>query len=534
MGRVGSYDIEMARRGAVPGRPTRPHNRSPHRRSMENLFKEVLTARVYDVAVRTPLDAAPNLSGKLNNEVFLKREDLQPVFSFKVRGAHNRIAHLSLAERRKGVVCASAGNHAQGVALSARTLGIEALVVMPVTTPSIKVEAVRKLGAEVKLVGDNYTEAGAYGQSVSRETGRVFVHPFDDPLVIAGQGTIAHEIMQQCPDVDVVFVPIGGGGLIGGIASFFKALQPTTRIIGVQPEESDAMARSVAQGERVVLGEVGLFADGVAVKEVGQLTFRLVQAYVDHIVTVSTDEICSAIKTIYEDTRSIMEPAGALGVAGLKKYVQAEGLEGQRLVAVNSGANMNFDRLQFVAERTLTGERREALFAVTIPERPGALRFLCENIVGNRNITELNYRLAGREEAHIFVGVQVESDAQRRAFRDLLAQHGYANTDLTDDELAKSHVRHMVGGRTQHTDHERLYRFQFPERPGALTNFLAAMGENWNISLFHYRMHGADFGRVLVGFEIPGDEEPRFTQFLERLNYAYIEETDNPAYHLFL
>ncbi|MCZ6728413.1 MAG: threonine ammonia-lyase, biosynthetic [SAR324 cluster bacterium] len=501
---------------------------------MEDLFKQVLTARVYDVALRTPLDFAPILSHIHGNRVLLTREDSQPAFSFKIRGAFNRMVHLSEAERAGGVICASAGNHAQGVAISARHLGISATVVMPRTAPAIKVRAVQKQGAEVVLVGDSYSEAAAHCARLVAESGRTFIHPFDDPLVIAGQGTIGHEILQQCPDVDVVFVPIGGGGLIAGIAGFLKTLRPQTRIVGVQPEDSNAMLRSVESGERVALAEVGIFADGVAVKEVGALTFQLVQAFVDEIVTVSTDEICSAIKSIYEDTRSIMEPAGALAVAGMKKYVEAQNLRERNLVAVNSGANMNFNRLQFVAERTLTGERREALFAVTIPERPGSLNFFCEHVVGERNITEFNYRLSGRGEAHIFVGVGIKNDREKTEFQQQLQAHGFENIDLTGNELAKSHVRHMVGGRSGELHGEVLYRFEFPERPKALTDFLTAMSENWNISLFHYRMHGGDFGRVLVGFEIPQGDQEKFQSFLDNLHYAYVEESDNPAYRIFL
>ncbi len=501
---------------------------------MENLFKQVLTARVYDVALRTPLDVAQNLSLACENRVLLKREDLQPAFSFKIRGAFNRMAHLSDAERAAGVICASAGNHAQGVALSARHLGIAATVVMPRTSPAIKVEAVRQQGAEVVLTGDSYSEAAAHCASLVAESGGTFIHPFDDPLVIAGQGTIAHEILQQCPDVDVVFVPVGGGGLISGIAGFLKSLKPATRIVGVQPDDSSAMRQSLESGERVVLSEVGIFADGVAVKEVGALTFKLVQAFVDEIITVTTDQVCSAIKSIYEDTRSVMEPAGALGVAGLKKYVQAHGLRGLNLVAVNSGANMNFNRLQFVAERALTGEKREALFAVTIPEKPGSLKFFCEHVMGERNITEFNYRLSSRGEAHIFVGVGVASDAETTEFERLMDKHGFEHLALTDNELAKTHVRHMVGGRVGELQGEVLYRFEFPERPTALTDFLAAMSENWNISLFHYRMHGGDFGRVLVGFEIPAGDQQKFQAFLGNLHYAYVEETANPAYRMFL
>ncbi|HKJ00567.1 MAG TPA: threonine ammonia-lyase, biosynthetic [bacterium] len=501
---------------------------------METLLKNVLMARVYDVAIHTPLDASERLSAALDNRVLLKREDLQPCFSFKVRGAYNRISHLTPEERRRGVICASAGNHAQGVALSAQKLGIRATVVMPRTTPAIKVAAVRALGAEVVLEGDSYSDAAEHCMRLVAETGMTFVHPFDDPLVIAGQGTIGQEILEQCPDVDAVFVPIGGGGLISGIGGYLKALRPEIRVIGVQPEDSNAMQRSLAEGKRVALDEVGLFADGVAVKLVGEHTFALARSVIDEVVTVTTDEICSAIKAIYEDTRSIMEPAGALGVAGLRRWAAENPGQGRALVAVNSGANMNFDRLQFVAERSLTGEHREALFAVTIPETPGALRYFCDNLVGERNITEFNYRLSGRNEAHIFVGIGMSDVAERAAFRERLQEAGFACTDLTDNELAKTHVRHMVGGRSQETRREVLYRFQFPERPGALIHFLNSMSPAWNIALFHYRMHGGDFGRVLVGFEIPEGDAQAFQNFLQNLHYAYVEETQNPAYQLFL
>ncbi|MBI3992428.1 MAG: threonine ammonia-lyase, biosynthetic [Candidatus Lambdaproteobacteria bacterium] len=501
---------------------------------MDNLFKQVLTARVYDVAEHTDLDLAGNISKQLENNVFLKREDLQPVFSFKIRGAFNRIFHLTAKQQAAGVICASAGNHAQGVALSAAHLGLSALVVMPKTTPRIKVRAVERLGAEVVLEGDSFSEAAAHCEALLRKTGRTFIHPFNDPLVIAGQGTIAHELLEQCPEMQMVFVPIGGGGLISGIGGFLKAIQPAVRVVGVQPEDSNAMALSLAAGRRVALKDVGLFADGVAVKQVGDRTFALARQCVDDIVTVTTDETCSAIKAIYEDTRSIMEPAGALAVAGLRKTVQRQGLRGRNLVAINSGANMNFDRLAFVAERTQIGERREALFAVTIPERPGAMKFFCKEMVGERNVTEFNYRLMGRNEAHIFVGVGINSESERQAFSRALREHGFPHVDLTDNELAKTHVRHMVGGKSEVSAHEVLYRFEFPERPTALLDFLMAMSENWNISLFHYRMHGADFGRVLVGFEIPHGERTAFKRFLDGLKYAYQEETHNPAYSLFL
>jgi len=514
-------------------------NSSPSNSALNDIVKHILLARSYDVAEHTPLDPAEILSATLGHRVFLKREDLQPCFSFKIRGAYNKIFHLSQEERARGVICASAGNHAQGVALSAKHLGVSAEVVMPRTTPQIKVRAVEKLGAEVHLVGDSYSEAAEHCAARVAETGKTFVHPFDDPLVIAGQGTIGQELLEQCPEMDVVFVPVGGGGLISGIAAYLKTLRPQVRVVGVEPEDSNAMQCSLAAGKAVVLNDVGLFADGVAVKQVGAITLDLVRSFVDEIITVSTDEICSAIKSIYEDTRSIVEPAGALGVAGLRKFVAREAAgahppEGLNLIAINSGANMNFDRLQFVAERTLTGEKREALIAVTIPEQPGALRLFCEKLVGERNISEFNYRLFTREEAHIFVGIAIANDAEKNAFRQRLAESGFVNTDLTDNELAKTHVRHMVGGRSQVTRNEVLYRFQFPERPGALMHFLATMNPAWNISLFHYRMHGGDFGRVLVGFEIPAGDEEEFQSFLDQLQYSYSEESANMAYRLFL
>ncbi|TYO99594.1 L-threonine ammonia-lyase [Geothermobacter ehrlichii] len=503
--------------------------------AMQKILKNILTSRVYEAAVETPLERAENLGRRLGNRILLKREDLQPVFSFKIRGAYNRIAHLSEDERRRGVIAASAGNHAQGVAFSARKLGIPATIVMPATTPQIKVDAVRKMGAQVVLRGDSYSEAAEHCQHLVAQTGMVFVHPFDDELVIAGQGTVADEILRQnSGSLDAVFVPVGGGGLISGIAAYIKALRPEIRVIGVQPKESSAMAQSVRQGRRIRLDSVGIFADGVAVREVGRLTFNACRSYVDEFIQVDIDEICSAIKAIYQDTRSIVEPAGALGVAGMVRYVERERARGMTLVAVNSGANMNFERLRYVAERTQVGEGQEALFAVTIPEKPGSLRRFCNEIVGDRNITEFNYRLAGRQEAQIFVGISVRSSEERFSFARELNAAGFRNVDLTENELAKTHVRYMVGGRSEAAVGEVVYRFWFPERPGALTRFLAAMGENWNISMFHYRMQGGDYGRVLIGLEIPPDEQDELQDFLDQLGYHYIEETGNPAYRLFL
>ncbi len=498
------------------------------------LLHAVLTSRVYDVARETPLDLAPRLSRRLRATVLLKREDLQPVFSFKLRGAHNKIAHLSPEERAKGVIAASAGNHAQGVAYSARHLGLRAVIVMPKTTPEIKVEAVAHLGAEVVLAGDSYSDAKAHCDVLVRESGLVSIPPFDDPLVIAGQGTIGEEILRQGRgELDAVFVAVGGGGLIAGIAGYIKALMPRVKIIGVEPFEADAMFQSLAAGRRVTLDHVGIFADGVAVREVGELTFEIARRHVDEVIRVSNDEICAAIKDVFDDTRSVMEPAGALAVAGLKSWAQRREVGGLRLAAVLSGANMNFDRLRFVAERAELGEFREALLGVTIPERPGAFREFC-TVVGARVVTEFNYRLAGRAAAHIFVGLKTSSRQDALDVAARLRERGYPTADLTDNEMAKLHVRHMVGGRAADVKHERLYRFEFPERPGALMEFLDKLGGRWNISLFHYRNHGADFGRVLAAFEVPDADEAAFASFLEGLGYPSVAEGGNAAYGLFL
>lgn len=494
----------------------------------------IQAAPVYDVAQETPLDEAPLLSRRLGNTVLLKREDQQPVFSFKLRGAYNRIVHLSEAERARGVIAASAGNHAQGVALSARKLGLQAVIVMPRTTPDIKVDSVREMGAEVILHGNTYDDASEHAKSLVEERGMVFVHPYDDPLVIAGQGTIARELLAQKPDVDAVFVPVGGGGLIAGIAAWFKTHSPRTRVIGVEPDDAPCMYEALAQGERVVLEQVGIFADGVAVRQVGEEPFRLARQYVDEVLLASTDEICAAIKDIFDDTRSITEPAGALAVAGMKKYVEREGIRGQTLVAIDSGANMNFDRLRHVAERAELGERREMLFAATIAEEPGSFRRFCE-VIGHKGVTEFNYRYSDPARAHVFVGVQMPGTGDDRAA--LLARlqaKGYPCVDMSDNEMAKMHVRYMVGGRVDGVEHERLYRFEFPERPGALLRFLNRMGQHWNISLFHYRNHGAAYGRVLVGMQVPPAEDAQLQKFLQELNYPWWEETDNPAYALFL
>ncbi len=496
-----------------------------------NYLKRILNSRVYDVATETPLVVSEGLSRRLGRPVLLKREDLQPVFSFKLRGAYNKIAHLNEAERAAGVITASAGNHAQGVALAARRLRLRAVIVMPVIAPRIKVEAVRALGGEVVLAGDNYDAAYAHAHAMGREQGLTFIHPYDDPDVIAGQGTVAVEILKQHPgDIEALFVPVGGGGLIAGVASYVKALRPQVRIVGVEPEDADALARSLRSGERVLLDHVGTFADGVAVRQVGREPFRLARRLVDEVLVVSNDEICAAIKDIFEDTRSIVEPSGALATAGLKRYAGA--CAGQRaLIAIASGANMNFDRLRYVAERAEIGERREILFAATIPERPGSFRQFCA-LIGRRNITEFNYRYADAQTAHVFVGIQTAGEPAADTLTHL-ADAGYAIRDLTDNEMAKLHVRYLVGGRPAVAD-ERIFRFEFPERPGALLNFLDHMRETWNISLFHYRNHGADYGRVLVGMQVPEAERGSLADFLKGLDYPYQDETDNAAYRLFL
>ena len=497
--------------------------------------ERILRARVYDVARETPLDPAPLLSRRLGNEVLIKREDLQPVFSFKARGAYNKVVSLSAEERARGVIASSAGNHAQGVALAGRQLGVHALIVMPETTPRIKVDAVRALGAEILLHGVAYDETQAKAKELAAERGLVYVHPFDDPDIIAGQGTVAMEILRQHgEEIHAIFVAIGGGGLIAGIGAYVKALWPRIRIIGVEPEEAPTMHDSLARGERVVLEQVGIFADGVAVRQVSRETFRIAKACVDEVILVNTDEICAAIKDIYEDTRSIAEPAGALGVAGMKRYVAREGVRDETLIAVDSGANVNFDRLRHIAERAEIGEEREALLAVTIPERPGSLRKFCERL-GGRNITEFNYRYADATDAHIFVGVELEGHpGDREDLIGRLVDGGFPVVDMTDNEMAKIHTRYMVGGRASGVAQEVLYRFYFPDRPGALLRFLDHMGAHWNISLFHYRNHGADYGRVLMGIQVPRGEHAAFQEFLERVGYAYVDETHNPAYRMFL
>ncbi len=490
---------------------------------------------MYEAAVETALDEANELSALLQNRILLKREDTQPVFSFKIRGAYNRIAHLSPEEMQRGVIAASAGNHAQGVAFSAKLLSIRSLIVMPATTPAIKVSAVRNYGAEVILHGTNYSEAAAHAEQLIRETGMVFIHPFDDELVIAGQGTVADELLRQNPGtIDAVFVPVGGGGLISGIGAYIKALKPDIQIIGVEPSDSDAMAQSLEQGKRVDLQSVSIFADGVAVRKVGKKTFEFCKRVVDDIIRVDTDELCSGIKSVYHATRSIVEPAGGLAMAGLIKYVRDSGCTGKTLIAINSGANMNFERLRYVAERTRIGEKHEALFGVTIPEKPGSLKRFCHDLVGERNITEFNYRLAERTKAQIFVGISIRDSSERETFSRELNRAGYDNIDLTDNDLAKTHIRYMVGGRSIEVKNEKLFRFWFPETPGALTRFLDATRGHRNISLFHYRMQGGDFGRVLIGLECPDGDDDALYQRLDELGYRYVEETGNPAYSMFL
>jgi threonine dehydratase len=515
---------------APPARTVTPRGQ----RIAADYLKRILTARVYDVARETALEPAPILSHRLGNQILLKREDQQPVFSFKLRGAYNKMARLAPEVLARGVICASAGNHAQGVALAARRLGCRAVIVMPVTTPRLKVDAVQALGGEAVLHGDSYSDAYSRAVELQQEQALTFVHPFDDPDVIAGQGTVAMEILRQHQGpIDAVFVAIGGGGLISGVASYIKAVRPEVRVIGVQTTDSDAMVQSVRRGRRVQLADVGLFSDGTAVKLVGEETFRVTRALVDDYVLVDTDAVCAAIKDVFQDTRSILEPAGALGVAAIKQYVETHALKRQTLVAITCGANMNFDRLRFVAERAEFGEQREALYAVTIPEERGSFKRFCE-LIGPRSVTEFNYRISDQRVAHVFVGLAIhhrdEADGIARQF----AGHGFANVNLTDDELAKEHVRHMVGGRSELAHDERLFRFEFPERPGALMRFLAAMHPGWNISLFHYRNQGADYGRILVGLQVPAGDEAGFDDFLRDLAYPCVEETANPVYGLFL
>ncbi len=496
---------------------------------IEDYVEMIEAARVYDVCEETPTQHAPMLSRRLGNTVLLKREDLQPVFSFKLRGAYNRIAHLGRKERARGVICASAGNHAQGVAMSAQRLGLKAVIVMPRTTPEIKIRAVQARGAQVELFGDSYSDASAHAERLCRENGMTFIHPYDDPLVIAGQGTIAMELLRQSPeDLDAVFVPVGGGGLIAGVAAYIKAYSPHTRVIGVEPFDASAMHDSLQAERRIELAEVGIFADGVAVKKVGRITFEMTRELVDEILLVDTDEICAAIKDMYDEKRVIVEPAGALAIAGMKRFLIQTEWQGKTLACISSGANMNFDRLRHVAERAEIGERREALFAVRIPEEPGSFLRFCR-LLGERSITEFNYRLSSREEAHVFVGVGIHDADEIQHLKKLFAHHGYYAVDLMDNELAKLHIRHMVGGACALARDERIYRFEFPERPSALLDFLEKLAGRWNISLFHYRNHGAAYGRVLTGFEVPEADMPAFHEYLDALRYPYRDENGNPA-----
>lgn len=491
-------------------------------------------SRVYDVAKVTPLEFQPNLSARIGNRVLLKREDMQPVFSFKIRGAYNKMASLPKDVLNRGVVCASAGNHAQGVAMSAQKLGCRAVIVMPTTTPAIKIDAVKSRDAEVVLFGDSYSDALVRALELEKTEKLTFVHPYDDPDVIAGQGTIALEILNSHPEpIEAIFCCVGGGGLLAGIATYVKAVRPEIKIIGVEAKDAEAMTESLKQGKRVMLDQVGLFADGAAVKQVGEHTFKLCQQYVDEMIVVDNDVICAAIKDVFEDTRSILEPAGALATAGLKEYAKRNNLSGKTLVSIASGANMNFDRLRFIAERAELGEQREAVLAVTIPEKPGAFKTFCR-LLGNRNITEFNYRYSDPKEAHIFVGVAITDPEEAAKLVADLQSHGLPTLDLTDNEVAKLHLRHLVGGHAPLAENEVVFRFEFPEKPSALMKFLDTMGHDWNISLFHYRNHGADFGRVLVGMQVPPDDNDEFKTFLSNLGYPYWDETQNPAYKLFL
>lgn len=507
--------------------------------SPADYLKKILTARVYDVAVESALEPAKNLGRRLGNTVLLKREDQQPVFSFKLRGAYNKMVQLTPAQLKKGVICASAGNHAQGVALGASKLGTRAIIVMPTTTPQLKIDAVQALGGEVVLFGDSYSDAYTHAAALEKKNGLSFIHPFDDPDVIAGQGTIAMEMLRQHQGpLDAVFVAIGGGGLIAGVANYIKAVRPEIKVIGVQMNDSSAMLQSVAAKKRVTLSDVGLFSDGTAVKLVGEETFRISRNLVDEFMTVDTDAVCAAIKDVFVDTRSIVEPAGALAVAAIKQYVAKHRTRGETYAAILCGANMNFDRLRFVAERAEVGEEREALFAVTIPEERGSFRRFCE-LIGNlpgkpRSVTEFNYRISDSAQAHVFVGLTTQGKGESSKIAKLLTKDGFKALDLTHDELAKEHIRHMVGGHSALAKDERLLRFEFPERPGALMKFLSLMQPGWNISLFHYRNQGADYGRILVGMQVPRADNKAFSSFLATLAYPHVEETANPVYQLFL
>lgn len=500
----------------------------------QNYLEKIQHSRVYDVSKVTPLEVQVNLSKRIKNNVLLKREDMQPVFSFKIRGAYNKMANLPPEALAKGVIAASAGNHAQGVALSAQKLKCRAVIVMPTTTPQIKIDAVKSRGAEVVLFGDSYSDAYTYSLELEKKEGLTFVHPYDDPDVIAGQGTIGMEILNAHPQpIHAIFCCVGGGGLLAGIAAYVKAVRPEIKVIGVEARDAEAMTESLKQGERVTLDQVGLFADGAAVKQVGVNTFELCQQYVDEMIVVDNDAICAAIKDVFEDTRSILEPAGALAVAGLKAYALRENIQDKTLIGIASGANMNFDRLRFIAERAEIGEKREAVFAVTIPEKPGAFKAFCR-LLGGRNITEFNYRYSDPKNAHIYVGVAINNPSESAKLEADLQKQGLPTIDLTNNEVAKLHLRHLVGGHAPQAENEKVFRFEFPETPGALMKFLDTMGHDWNISLFHYRNHGADFGRVLVGMQVPPNELSEFNDFLSKLGYSYWDETENPAYKLFL
>lgn len=502
---------------------------------LENYVKKILKARVYDVAIETPVDEMPILSERFGNRILLKREDLQPVFSFKLRGAYNKISQLTEQQLKNGVVTASAGNHAQGVALTGKKLGIQAIIVMPRTTPQIKVNSVKARGGKVVLHGDTYDEASQYSLKLAKEKGMTHIHPFDDPDVIAGQGTVGMEILRQVNGpLDAVFVPVGGGGLLAGVAAYIRYVRPEVKLIGVEAEDSACMKWALEKNRRITLPEVGIFADGVAVAQAGKETFKIIRECVDEIITVSTDEICAAVKDIFNDTRSIAEPAGALATAGLKKYVAREGIKGETLLSIDSGANVNFDRLRHIAERAELGEKGEAILAVTIPEKPGSFKEFC-GALGKRNITEFNYRYADDKDAHVFVGVQLrEGDEERREIIDSLIEKKYPVTDMTDNEMAKLHVRYLMGGHAPAGNNEMIFRFEFPERPGALMKFLQTLGHRWNISLFHYRNHGAAYGRVMVGFQVKPKDKKLAHEFFEKIGYPYQEETDNPAYQTFL
>ncbi len=511
--------------------PTSPDDRTL---MLRDYLQRILTARVYDVAIESELRPAPNLSRRLGNHVLLKREDTQPVFSFKLRGAYNKMARLDAEALARGVICASAGNHAQGVALGGQRLGCRAVIVMPTTTPQLKIDAVRARGGEVVLSGESYSDAYDHALTLAAQEKMTFVHPFDDPDVIAGQGTIGMEILRQHQGpIDAIFVAIGGGGLIAGVAAYIKAVRPEIKIIGVQTTDSDAMIQSVEAGQRVRLHDVGLFSDGTAVKYVGEETFRVARTLVDDFIRVDTDAVCAAMKDVFQDTRAILEPAGALGVAAIKQYVERTGCKNQTLIAITCGANMNFDRLRFVAERAEVGEQREALFAVTIPEERGSFRRFCE-LIGPRSVTEFNYRISHAQQAHIFVGLSLSQRGESQQMAEHFHTQGFATVDLTRDDLASSHLRHMVGGRSELAQNERLFRFIFPERPGALMRFLSSMHPDWNISLFHYRNQGADYGRILIGVQVPESDDDAFKTFLATLAYPCVEETDNPVYRLFL